>query len=131
MLIKPSDIVKVNEVNQYALAALAMLKEEGIRRVRFLTYEAMLDGKDLYELELSQRAFNSLRRVGISTVGELASFARTREDLLKIRNLGMRTAIEIQLKLFLYQYELLSPERRAAYLTKMVELSVRGSDDEP
>jgi carbon monoxide dehydrogenase subunit G len=49
------------------------------------------------ELQLSLRSYNSLRREGIHTVGDLAS--RTREDLLAIDNIGPASVEEIRQKL--------------------------------
>jgi len=49
------------------------------------------------ELNLSLRSYNSLRREGIHTIGDLAS--RTREDLLAIDNIGPASVEEIKQKL--------------------------------
>jgi carbon monoxide dehydrogenase subunit G len=49
------------------------------------------------ELNLSLRAYNSLRREGIHTVGDLA--ARSREDLLAIDHIGPASVEEIRQKL--------------------------------
>jgi carbon monoxide dehydrogenase subunit G len=49
------------------------------------------------ELQLSLRSYNSLRREGIHTVGDLAS--RTREELLAIDNIGPASVEEIRQKL--------------------------------
>ncbi|MFW6264500.1 MAG: DNA-directed RNA polymerase subunit alpha [Bacillota bacterium] len=49
------------------------------------------------ELELSVRSSNCLKRAGINTVGELTS--KTEEDLIKVRNLGKKSLVEIREKL--------------------------------
>ncbi|KUK14073.1 MAG: DNA-directed RNA polymerase subunit alpha [Synergistetes bacterium] len=49
------------------------------------------------ELELSVRSENCLLRAGIKTVGELVQ--KTPEELLKIRNLGKKSLVEIREKL--------------------------------
>ena len=49
------------------------------------------------ELQLSLRSYNSLRREGIHTVGDLTS--RTREELLAIDNIGPASVEEIRQKL--------------------------------
>ena len=49
------------------------------------------------ELQLSLRSYNSLRREGIHTIGDLAT--RTREDLLAIDNIGPASVDEIKQKL--------------------------------
>jgi carbon monoxide dehydrogenase subunit G len=51
----------------------------------------------LEELHLPVRAYNSLRRAGIHTVGELA--ARSEDDLLAIENLGPQSIREIKQRL--------------------------------
>src|SRR5215469_11078476 len=60
--------------------------------------EVMPDGAvPLEELQLPVRAYNSLRRAGIHTVGELS--ARTEDDLLAIENLGPQSVREIKQRL--------------------------------
>jgi carbon monoxide dehydrogenase subunit G len=54
-------------------------------------------GQPIEELNLSLRSYNSLRREGIHTVGDLA--ARTREQLLAIDNIGPASVEEIRQKL--------------------------------
>ena len=49
------------------------------------------------ELELSVRSFNCLKRAGINTVEELTQ--RTEEDMMKVRNLGMKSLVEVKNKL--------------------------------
>src|SRR5215471_4691429 len=60
--------------------------------------EVSADGAvPLEELKLPVRAFNSLRRAGIHTVGELS--ARTEDELLAIENLGPQSIREIKQRL--------------------------------
>ncbi|NLY81196.1 MAG: DNA-directed RNA polymerase subunit alpha [Clostridiales bacterium] len=49
------------------------------------------------ELELSVRSFNCLKRASINTVEELT--LRTEEDMMKVRNLGMKSLDEVKNKL--------------------------------
>ena len=49
------------------------------------------------ELELSVRSYNCLKRAGINTVEELCN--RTREDMMKVRNLGRKSLEEVLAKL--------------------------------
>src|SRR5499427_1216690 len=59
---------------------------------------ALADGAvPLEELQLPVRAYNSLRRAGIHTVGDLS--ARTEHDLLAIENLGPQSVREIKQRL--------------------------------
>ncbi len=53
--------------------------------------------KPIEELELSVRSFNCLKRAGINTVAELTQ--HTEEDMMKVRNLGMKSLVEVKTKL--------------------------------
>ena len=54
-------------------------------------------------LNLSVRAYNCLKRCGIATIHDLMQKIEGEEDLLKIRNLGRKSAEEILDKLEAYQ----------------------------
>ena len=49
------------------------------------------------ELELSVRSYNCLKRAGINTVEELVN--KTSEDMMKVRNLGRKSLVEVLAKL--------------------------------
>ena len=49
------------------------------------------------ELDLSVRAYNCLKRAGITTVAELVQ--RNQEDMMKVRNLGKKSLEEVEQKL--------------------------------
>ena len=49
------------------------------------------------ELELSVRSFNCLKRASINTVEELTQ--RTEEDMMKVRNMGLKSLVEVKNKL--------------------------------
>ena len=55
------------------------------------------DTRPIHELDLSIRSENCLMRGGITTIGELLK--RSRDDLLKFRNLGRKSLTEIEEKL--------------------------------
>ena len=95
-------------------------------RFRFRFYlTGTMAGTSIEALELSVRSFNSLRRAGFSTVGELAEAVAGEENVLsRIRNCGRKSADEIMARLFAYQYEQLKPERRDAYLLEIVLLNI-------
>ncbi len=59
--------------------------------------ENSIYSRPVRDLELSVRSENCLLRGGVHIIGELVS--RTREDLLKIRNLGKISLREIEEKL--------------------------------
>lgn len=49
------------------------------------------------DLELSVRSFNCIKRASINTVEELTQ--RSEEDMMKVRNLGMKSLVEVKNKL--------------------------------
>ena len=53
--------------------------------------------KTIEELDFSVRTYNCLKRAGISTVADLTQL--TKEDVLKIRNMGLKWLDEIIEKL--------------------------------
>ncbi|WP_026653310.1 DNA-directed RNA polymerase subunit alpha C-terminal domain-containing protein [Butyrivibrio proteoclasticus] len=74
-------------------------------------------------LELGVRAYNSLKRAGYSTIGELAEAISSGTEISKIRNCGAKSCREIMEKLFLYQYSALPQEKRVGYVKEVVELN--------
>ena len=62
----------------------------------------------IHELELSIRSENCLLRGGIQTIGELLQ--KSRDDLLKIRNLGRKSLTEIEEKIAAFGYKLMPPK---------------------
>ena len=78
---------------------------------------------DVTELDLSPRSYNCLKRAGFDRVGILVDNMEGREDLLKIRNLGKKSADEIMTHIFLFQFSLLSSERQITYLHRLKELN--------
>lgn len=93
-------------------------------RLRFPVYlgpaftEALIE-----ELNLSVRSYNCLKRAGICTVGDLVERIDNRTDLLKIRNLGTRSADEIMEAIMDFQYSLLSYDDKARYLKRVAEMN--------
>ena len=62
--------------------------------------KVLLSKKPLEELDLSVRTYSCLRRVGISTLGQICDM--TTGNLLKVRNLGRKSAQEVIAKLAEY-----------------------------
>lgn len=79
---------------------------------------------DVYDLELSVRAYNCLKRANLSTVGMLVEAIETKEELLKYRNMGVTSANEILEKLLIYQFNRLAPERKLRYVRRILELNL-------
>ena len=93
-------------------------------RLRFPVYLGKsLTEAPLEDLELSVRSYNCLKRAGMQTVGDVVERINGRTDLLKIRNLGMRSADEIMQAIMEYQYSILSDGRKARYLKRVAELN--------
>ncbi len=63
-------------------------EEEGIDRLMDMTIE---------ELDMSVRSYNCLKRAGINTVEELTR--KSEEDMMKVRNLGKKSLLEVKEKL--------------------------------
>lgn len=66
------------------------------------------DERPVEDLELTVRSYNCLKREGVDTIGQLATM--TEEELMNIRNLGMKSVDEIRSKLLEYGYSLESEE---------------------
>ncbi len=62
------------------------------------------DERPVEELELTVRSYNCLKREGVDTIGQLATM--TEEELMNIRNLGMKSVEEIRSKLAEYGYQM-------------------------
>ena len=71
--------------------------EKGGRGAKIADGDAELFARPVRGLELSIRSENCLLRGGIQTIGDLLQ--KSREDLLKIRNLGKISLTEIWEKL--------------------------------
>jgi DNA-directed RNA polymerase alpha subunit len=74
-------------------------------------------------LELGVRAYNSLKRAGYSTIGDLAESIASGTEISKIRNCGSKSCREIMEKLFLYQYSLIPQEKKANYILEIVQMN--------
>ena len=88
-------------------------------------YEMRVNSMPIENLDLTPhgRSYNCLKRARMQTVGDLVEGIEGREDLLKIRNLGMRSAEEIMRAIMEYQYYLLSEEGKIRYLKRVEELN--------
>jgi DNA-directed RNA polymerase subunit alpha len=69
------------------------------------------DERPVEDLELTVRSYNCLKREGIDTIGQLATMSE--EELMNIRNLGMKSVDEIRHKLLEYGYSLASEDNEA------------------
>ena len=95
-------------------------------RPRFPVYmSGELMNAPLEELELSVRSYNCLRRAGMFTIGDVVKGIDGRNDLLRIRHLGMRSADEIMNAIMEYQFSILPEGGRKKYLDRIAELNCR------
>ncbi len=100
---------------------------------KLIRFNVYLSKKELDEnlsvLDLSQRSINCLRRAGFTTLGDLLKAIsvtgdeRSKEKLLRLRNLGRKSAEEILLTIMCYQFQLLSDKERTEYLQDIVRLN--------
>lgn len=91
---------------------------------RFPVYpdsEAMKE--DIAAMELSVRSYNCLKRAGYTTISSLVNGISNKEDLMTIRNCGIKSQREILLFIFLYQYSKLKPERKIMYQKRVYEMN--------
>lgn len=77
-------------IDENAAERVYVLSGKEMSRSEFLS-------SDIAELDLSVRAYNSLRRAGICTIGRLITLSQS--DLLKVRNMGYKCRDEILLTL--------------------------------
>lgn len=94
------------------------------KRFKFPIYpEADYMKLDISYLDMSQRAFNAIKRSNINTVEELATVIESESDLRNFRNLGAKTAKEIMLSLLFYQYSHISNDSKDKYMNKLLEMN--------
>ncbi len=93
-------------------------------KLRFRMYlTRTMEETSIEALELGVRAFNSLKRAGYNTVGDVVEAVASGTDLRSIRNCGKTSVREIMEQLFVFQYYALRPERRQRYLAEVVLLN--------
>lgn len=104
-------------------ATIVKFLAEQHRSIKFRVFPKMLSGHDISELDLSQRAYNCLKRSGFETAGQLADSIAGVSDLQSIRNMGVKSSQEVMFRLFLFQASLLEEERRDQYFKEVIELN--------
>lgn len=118
-----------SEMNKYLVGTT--IEEILIRNRKMFHFQVMFTdnqmNQDIDVLDLKPRAYNCLKRYGFKTISDVVNGVETRngesskKQLLRIRNLGKNTAEEILIKLFYYQFTVLSDERKKSYMTKILE----------
>ena len=79
-------------------------------------------------LELGVRSYHCLKRAGLDTIGKLAEYMASGELLKNVRNCGVKSVREIMEKLFLYQYNLIKPEKREDYILEVIAMNIRSGN---
>ena len=77
----------------------------------------------LEALDLGVRAYNSLKRAGYNTIGDVVDAISSGSDLKSIRNCGKTSVREIMEHLFLYQYNSLPASKQDDYLIEVVQMN--------
>ena len=91
----------------------------------YMNLTNMIKSEPIESLDLSVRSYNSLKRADFHTIGDVAQAVASGRELKGIRNCGAKSVREIMEHLFLYQYNMLSPDRREAYLIEIVLMNLR------
>ena len=76
--------------------------------------------KSIDELDFSVRANNSIKRVGVFTIGEVIDLIAS-DGLLRIRNLGKKTQNEIKTRILVFGYERLTENERKRFFYDVVD----------
>lgn len=72
------------------------------------------------ELDFSVRANNSMKRVGVFTIGEVIDLIAS-DGLLRIRNLGKKTQNEIKTRILVFGYQRLTENERKRFFYDVVD----------
>ena len=122
----------MREMNKYLEGTT--IEEILIKNRKIFHFQVLFTPKQLKQdievLDLSSRADHCLRRYGFNTLEKIVNGVYTKESetskrqLLKIRNLGRKTAEEILMKLFYYQFTALPDSKKRAYMELIVMTNV-------
>lgn len=121
------------EMNRY-LDGITIEELLMIRQKRFFNEVRLSEiqcKQEIMTLDLSQRAYNCLRRAGVNTVGQIldrfhdTGDQSSKKQLQQLKNLGKGTADEILMKLFFYQFSVLPEEKRSSYMKRVLEMNMQ------
>jgi len=107
------------------LDGVSLHHKKGARFNFPIYYNKELEQTPIDALDLSVRAYNCLKRAGFDHIGELALATSDGDILKKIRNCGTKSANEIMEHMFIYQYEILSPEKKEKFLRDVIMMNQR------
>ena len=108
---------------------LLAIKVHGLGDVMYHLFGKRLNVKMAYskkscdtpveELALSVRSFNALKRSGADTVGDVID-ALADGSIRKVRHLGIKSLVEIQLKVLELGYESLTDRERKEFIIDVI-----------
>lgn len=119
-------------MDKHELLSLLIQSEKhcGITATLYLYYGANIRVKIGYtrktcetsidELQLSVRAWNALKRSGVNTIGELIDVIQG-DGLMKIRNLGRKSMVEIKTKILEQGFKDLSEQEKVNFFKYLIE----------
>lgn len=100
------------------------LHEKRGGRFRFLMHMTQrMSDMSIEALDLSVRSYNSLKRAGYNSIGDVVNAISAGAELKGIRNCGAKSVREIMEHLFLFQYNSLPTDRQNAYLAEVVKMN--------
>jgi DNA-directed RNA polymerase, alpha subunit/40 kD subunit len=111
------------------------IEEIMLCNMRMFHFPAVFTGtqldQDIEVLDLSRRAFNCLRRAGTNTLRDLISKNATTDEasskrqlMTHNRNLGVKTASEILIKLFYYSFLVQPESEKRSYMQKVIKANI-------
>lgn len=114
--------MNANLPGRLTMSDIARIRNGRPLRIPFIMNSELMSS-DIACMELSVRAYNSLRRAGFNTVGDIVNGINSTEDLAKIRNCGRTSISEISCKLYAFQYSLIPKEKKQAYMLKIMRMN--------
>ncbi len=100
-----------------------MLARRFTKRVLEIPVRASFMANDIETLDLSVRSGNALKRNGIRTIGNLVAYAESGKKLKDIRNMGVKSGVEVLEKLLDEAYRDLGESERAEFIRRAAEKS--------
>ncbi len=100
------------------------------KRIKFNVSLSKKDREeDIEVLDLGNRSMHCLRRAGFDTVGSLLEAIavtgdeKSKDKLMKLRNLGIKSADEILLMIMCHQFLRLPEKERGQFVQQIIEIN--------
>ena len=104
---------------------LATLRQLGLSEA-IAPYSPRLADLSIEEMSLSVRSSNGLKRANAGTLGRLKDLLALEQGITSVRNLGQKSAKEIQQAFFETCYEELLPYEKAQYWQEVLDSNIMG-----